>query len=62
MNKIIEDTTQFLDDALDRMYRFKIPSIGARNKVAHNYLMRKAGLNVAPVRHNLEMFMIRGRL
>ncbi len=37
---MIEDNR--IDNAMDRIYRFKLPSTEERNKVATNYLLRKA--------------------
>jgi len=55
---MIEDNR--IDNAMDRIYRFKLPSTEERNKVATNYLLRKAYPYIKPIRHDMELFMIRG--
>ena len=56
---VIEDNR--IDEAMDRVYRFKLPSIEERNAVATNYLLRKAYPYIKPIRHDIELFIIRGR-
>ena len=62
MEDVVEagkQVTGTVDEGLDRMYRYMYPSEEQRKKVALNYLLRKAGVNVRVVQHDLEIFKIR---
>ncbi len=62
---MIEGTFDFLDDALNRINRYRYPTNEQRGLVALNYLRRKADERAGrektkPIRHDINLFEIRG--